>query len=177
MVSDGYGRDLSHWVFEDYTCGSSTSSRRMAGGGGADHENDSSAVADGEFVVAGCDTSPLFELLEASLDHVTCFVGLRAERGGSASSGTMPFTVSDVIRFSGIPASVPRSRRSFRFASEVTPCWPSPGQALYRGGRYLSAVPQAPITSGIMGELRYLTADCEHCKGQNRRSDPVAQNR
>ena len=28
-----------------------------------------------------------------------------------------------------------------------------------------------------MGELRYLTADREHCKGQHQRSNPVAQDR
>ncbi len=118
-------------------------------------QDDSSAVGDGEFVVACRDCTPLFESLEAPLGSIT----LQRLYASTSNEGGLPPFVPRRFRFamwsgfSGITASMPRSRSSFRFAfdayalSAIARTGFVRGRPLPRRGTL-----KLPITSGNIGE-------------------------
>lgn len=60
-------------------------------------EDGGGAVDDGEFVEAGGDAAPLFELVEAAFDHVAAFVVAGVEGGWSAAAWSSPEPVAGLV--------------------------------------------------------------------------------
>ena len=60
-------------------------------------EDRAGPVGDGEFVVAGGDSAPLFDQGKGPLDDVAVFVGVGIERGRATALGPFPFACGNLI--------------------------------------------------------------------------------